>query len=205
MAVALLLVCPNATAQSTAVSSVAPPGTVYDLEPLGKKPDLGEAQPLVDWLPIWGRDAREKGFDLPLPFGIALTYTYIHQNMVVSDVEIAGRPLDVTIRDAETTTHTGVFRADAWLFPFLNVYGLFGETAGVTKPAVVFPNGQVLESEVTYNRFSYGGGMTVAGGWKAIFLTLDANWTTGDIVSKEKGQVGDKPIRSLTCALVSAS
>ena len=42
--------------------------------------------------------------------------------------------------------------------------------------------------------------MTVAGGWKAIFLTLDANWTTGDIVSKEKGQVGDKPIRSLTCA-----
>jgi hypothetical protein len=154
----------------------------------------------LDWLPIWGRDAREKGFDLPLPFGVGLTYTYIDQKMVVSDVKIEGRPLDITIRDAATTTHTGVFRFDTWVFPFLNVYGLIGDTAGVTKPAVVFPNGQVLESEVDYNRFSYGGGMTLAGGWKAWFLTLDANWTAGDIVSKDGGQIGDKPIRSLTFA-----
>ena len=187
-------------AQSTAVSSVAPPTAVYDFKPLGKQPEIEEAQPLVGWLPIWGKGAQEKGYDLPLPFGVALTYTYIHQNMVVSDVNIEGKPLGVNIRDAATATHTGVCRADVWLFPFLNVYGLFGETAGVTKPAIAFPNGEVLESEVKYNRFSYGGGMTVAGGWKAWFLTLDANWTTGDIVSKDKGQVGDKPIRSLTFA-----
>jgi hypothetical protein len=200
--VALLLSCINGSvfAQSAAVSSIAPPSTIYDLEPLGKQPKIEETQPLVDWLPVWGRDAREKGFDLPLPFGIGLTYTYIHQNMVVSDVEIAGRPVDVTIHDAPTTTHTGIFRADAWVLPFLNVYGLFGETAGVTKPAVVFPNGKALESEVSYNRFSYGAGMTVAGGWKALFLTLDANWTTGAIISKEGGQVGDKPIQTITCA-----
>src|SRR6185436_13122512 len=107
---------------------------------------------------------------------------------------------NVTIRDAATTTHTGIFRTDVWLLPFLNVYGLFGETAGVTKPALAFSNGQTLESNVDYNRFSYGGGMTLAGGWKAWFLTLDANWTTGDLVSKEKGQIGDKPIKSLTFA-----
>src|SRR5688572_9049671 len=111
-------------AQSTAVSSVAPPSTVFHLEPLGPNPVVSDAKPLVDWLPIWGREAREKGFDLPLPMGLGLTYTYINQNMVVSDVEVEGNALDVTIRDAETITHTGVFRADAWLFPFLNVYGL---------------------------------------------------------------------------------
>ena len=205
MAVALLLVCPNATAQSTAVSSVAPPGTVYDLEPLGKKPDLGEAQPLVDWLPIWGRDAREKGFDLPLPFGIALTYTYIHQNMVVSDVEIAGRPLDVTIRDAETTTHTGVFRADAWLFPFSMFTGCLAKPLASQNRRLFSRMDRFWNPKSLTTGSVMAGGMTVAGGWKAIFLTLDANWTTGDIVSKEKGQVGDKPIRSLTCALVSAS
>jgi len=187
-------------AQSTAVSSVAPPSSIYHLEPLGKQPDVKETKPLVDWLPIWGREAREKGFDLPLPFGVGLTYTYIDQKMVVSDVKIEGRPLDITIRDAATTTHTGVFRFDTWVFPFLNVYGLIGDTAGVTKPALVFPNGQVLESEVDYNRFSYGGGLTLAGGWKAWFLTLDANWTSGDVVSKDGGQIGDKPIRSLTVA-----
>src|SRR6476620_9002284 len=68
--------------QSTAVSSVAPPSTVYDREPLGKTPEVKEPEPLVDWLPIWGRKAKEKGFDLPLPFGLGLSYTYIKQNMV---------------------------------------------------------------------------------------------------------------------------
>jgi hypothetical protein len=29
-------------------------------------------------------------------------------------------------------------------------------------------------------------------------MTLDANWTTGDIVSKKRGQVGDDPIRTFT-------
>lgn len=185
-------------AQSAAVSSVAPPTTVYELQPLGKKPESAEPEPLVDWLPVWGREAKEKGFDLPLPFGLGLTYTYIDQNMVVSDVQVEGNPLDVTLRDAKTTTHTGVFRADAWLFPFLNVYGILGETAGVTKPALVFSNGEVLESKVEYNRFSYGGGLTLAGGWKAWFLMLDANWTTGELVSKERGQISDKPIQSFT-------
>jgi hypothetical protein len=187
-------------AQTTAVSSVAPPSTIYHSEPLGIKPEVEEVKPLVDWMPVWGKEAREKGFDLPLPFGVGLTYTYIKQDMAVSDVKVEGNPLNLTIRDAPTTTHTGVFRADAWVLPFLNVYGLFGETAGTTKPALVFANGEVLESKVEYNRFSYGAGMTVAGGWKSWFLTLDANWTTGDIVSKERGQVGDKPISSFTLA-----
>jgi hypothetical protein len=195
-----LLPCVIAHGQSTAVSSVAPPSTIYEIEPLGKKPDTDETKPLIDWLPIWGKGAKEKGFDLPLPFGAALTYSYIHQNMVVSDLKVEGRPLNINIHDAPTTTHTGVCRLDAWVFPFLNVYALVGETAGSTKPAVAFPNGQVVKSEVDYNRFSYGGGMTLAGGWKAFFLTLDANYTTGDIVSTEKGQIGDDPIRSFTFA-----
>ena len=55
--------------QSTAVSSVAPPSTIYDLEPIGKKPDADLTKPLIDWLPIWGKAARDKGFDLPLPLG----------------------------------------------------------------------------------------------------------------------------------------
>lgn len=186
--------------QSTAVSSVAPPPTIFQLEPLGRSPETKEVEPLVDWLPIWGQEAREKGFELPLAFGVGLTYTFIDQDMVVSDVQIEGNPVGITIRDAATTTHTGVFRLDTWVFPFLNIYGLVGQTAGVTKPALLFSNGEALESEVTYDRFSYGGGLTLAGGYKAWFLTLDANWTTGDLVSKEGGQIGDEPIQSLTLA-----
>ena len=114
---------------------------------------------------------------------------------------VFNRTLNLRLLDAETTTHTGVFRADVWLLPFLNVYGLVGETAGDTRPAVVFPdNGRILESTVDYSRFSYGGGMTLAGGFKSLFITLDGNYTTGPIVSSQKGQVGDKPIESFTFA-----
>lgn len=200
MGVFLLCHSESVQAQSTAVSSVAPPTTVYELSPIGTEPEVTEPQPLVNWLPIWGQGARDKGFDLPLPFGLGLTYTYIHQNMVVSDVNIEGRPLHLNIRDAPTATHTGVFRADAWILPFLNVYGLLGETTGVTRPEVAFSNGRVLGNDVKYDRFSYGGGMTLAGGWKAFFLMLDANYTSGPIVSSDKGQIGDKPIESFTFA-----
>jgi hypothetical protein len=185
-------------AQSTAVSSVAPPSTIYEIQPVGQPLEVPEAKPLVDWLPFGGKAARDKGFDLPLPFGVGLTYTYIKQDMTVSDVQIQGHPLNVNIHDADTRTHTGVFRGDVWLLPFLNVYGLVGETAGVTHPAASFANGQVVEGEVTYNRPSYGGGMTVAGGWKAYFAMVDANWTTGPLVTSDGGQISDKPIQSFT-------
>ena len=202
-AVALCFILGSAAVhgQSTAVSSVAPPTTVYDLEPLGKKPEADETKPLVDWLPIWGKAAQGKGFDLPLPMGLGLTYTYIHQNMTVSDLIVEGRPIrGLKFNDAPTATNTGVFRADVWLFPFLNIYGLVGETSGNTQPIVVFPNGHTVKSTVDYSRFSYGGGLTLAGGYKAFFLTLDANYTTGPIVSTKKGQIGDKPIESFTFA-----
>ncbi len=120
--------------------------------------------------------------------------------MVVSDLKVEGAPLNLDFRDAPTTTHTGVCRLDAWVFPFLNVYALVGQTAGTTRPAVGFSNGQVVKSNVDYNRFSYGGGMTLAGGWKSFFLTLDANYTTGAIVSTEKGQIGEDPIQTVTFA-----
>ena len=148
-----------------------------------------------------GQGRADKGFDLPLPLGVGLTYSYIHQNMVVSDLIVEGRPINgLTFKDAPTTTHTGVFRADVWVFPFLNIYGLVGETSGITQPVVVFPNGEVVKSDVNYNRLSYGGGLTLAGGYKAFFLTIDANYTTGPIVSTKKGQIGDKPIESFTLA-----
>jgi hypothetical protein len=190
----------NVCAQSTAVSSVAPPSTIYDLEPLGKKPEVEETKPLVDWLPIWGKGARDKGFDLPLPLGFAVSYTFINQDMEVSDIHIQDRKLNLRLPNADTTTHTVVFRTDAWIFPFLNVYGLIGDTGGVTKPAIVLRDGRVVQTEVEYNRFSYGGGLTLAGGYKAFFLTLDANYTTGDLISKKRGKVGDEPIQSITFA-----
>ena len=43
----------------------------------------------------------------------------------------------------------------------------------------------------------YGGGATLAGGYKAYFLTLDANYTTG-AVQTDNGQIGNHEIYSIT-------
>jgi len=54
-----------------------------------------------------------------------------------------------------------------------------------------------IGSTVKYNRALYGAGATLAGGYKAFFLTLDANYTTGALQA-DKGQIGDRDLYSIT-------
>ena len=44
------------------------------------------------------------------------------------------RRLDLNIPAAKTASHTVLLRADAWVLPFLNVYGMLGYTNGQTEP-----------------------------------------------------------------------
>ncbi len=178
------------------VDGVSPP-PIFDEQPIGEPPAASEIRPLTDAVPLWGAKLRDRGVDLPLPFGLGLTYTYISQNTQVSQVQIQGKPVGLTIPDSKTTSHTLAFRADVWVLPLLNVYGLFGYTGGKTKPVIRLPNGTSIGDTVNYSRAMYGGGATLAGGYKAYFVTLDANYTTGAIQA-EKGQVGDRDLYSLT-------
>ena len=98
-------------------------------------------QPITDVIPLWGATLRERGTNLPLPFGLGVTYTYIAQNTVVSDVKVEAQQLEFNIPAAKTTLHTVVLRADVWLLPVLNVYGLFGCTNGQTNPRLQLANG----------------------------------------------------------------
>jgi hypothetical protein len=191
----LVLGVSDARAQS-AVEAVSPP-PIVDEEPIGISPAASTIQPITDVVPLWGKEIRDSGVDLPLPFGLGLTYTYINQNTQVHDVQIQGRPVGLSIPDAKTTSSTLTFRADAWLLPFLNVYGLLGYTSGTTKPMLQLANGTSIGDSVNYSRAMYGGGATLAGGYKAYFLTLDANYTTGAIQAA-KGQVGDRSLYSIT-------
>lgn len=185
----------SAAAQA-GVDGVLPP-PIFDEQPIGELPPPSEIQPITNAIPLWGEKLRASGVDLPLPIGLGLTYTYINQNTQVSKVQIQGRPVGVTIADAKTSSNTVVFRADVWLLPLLNVYGLLGYTDGETKPMIRLPNGTSIGDKVTYSRAMYGGGATLAGGYKAYFLTLDANYTTGAIQAA-KGQVGDRDLYSIS-------
>jgi hypothetical protein len=178
------------------VDGVVPP-PIVDEQPIGKPLPLSEIQPITDVIPLWGKTLRERGTNLPLPFGLGVTYTYVAQNTEVSHVKVKDRTLDLNIPAAKTASHTVVFRADAWVLPFLNVYGMLGYTNGQTEPRLVLGNGTVRGRTVSYSRAMYGGGATLAGGYKAYFLTLDANYTTG-AVQTDNGQIGNHEIYSIT-------
>lgn len=90
--------------------------------------------------PIWGDEARARGYDIPLPFGINLNYMNMRQNINVDSISFSGLALgnhpipgDMFNIDAGHTreqSKTETLRLDMWVFPFLNVYGLVGHSRG---------------------------------------------------------------------------
>jgi len=142
-------------------------------------------------------EAEAKGFQLPLPFGIGLNYYREQQPFNIKDLQVSrgGRPVSVNdlvqLDRVDTTQHNGIARLDAWLFPFLNVYGLLGYTSGNMQGKVALPAiprlgipAQTLPLDISYEGPTYGVGATLAGGFKVIdwrnltlFAVADANYT----------------------------
>lgn len=91
-------------------------------------------------LPIWGDEARSRGYDLPEPFGIGVNYMNMRQNIDVDDIKFSNLgvgsfaiPSDLFAIGVDKTrekSKTETMRLDTWLFPFLNVYGIVGHTKG---------------------------------------------------------------------------
>ena len=76
--------------------------------------------------PIWGREAIERGFDLPYPVGININYLYMNQAIAISDMGLSvnenpTQAVDfITFDKADSRISTVNSRFDLWLFPFLN-------------------------------------------------------------------------------------
>ena len=148
--------------------------------------DIERKQP-AHWshLPIWGDKARELGYELPIPVGFNLYYNKqsvaydakdnfnlgltgsgwlhnINANVVIpaDDVIITGEDESIQLR------------ADAWVLPFLNIYGLAGYTKGhkdiladLSNAEGLGPNGinMVLPIPIEYTAYNLGVGAVLAG------------------------------------------
>ncbi|QBG36921.1 hypothetical protein [Litorilituus sediminis] len=109
-------------------------------EPVNKKA-LPPRNRWSDFLPIWGKEAREEGYLLPLPFGISVVGLTQKQPFTVSKIGLAldGKEDDkindfidgsITAKNLEVSDTTFNLRFDAWILPFWNIYGLVGRTEG---------------------------------------------------------------------------
>jgi len=135
--------------------------------------------------PIWGRKAIERGFDLPRPFGIGLNAVWIDQNIDIENLQLStdSDPL-VPINAFQfgsnsASAYSETIRADLWVFPFLNLYGIAGPGQANTSVEVTSP--VAFTSSVDQTASTYGVGITGAIGIKRNFLSVDANWTWSDL------------------------
>ncbi len=159
--------------------------------------------PAPHWshLPIWGVEAEARGYQLPLPLGIGFNYYREEQPFNIDDLQVSlgGDPVSVkdfaVIDQVDTTQWNAIARVDAWLFPFFNLYGIAGFTSGEMEGVVGLPGvpilgipPQNLPLNIGYEGPTFGGGATLAGGFKisdrgglTLFVVADVNYTVTDL------------------------
>lgn len=144
-------------------------------------------------LPLLGKPATKLGYSLPRPIGINIFSHNQLQNMQFTDLSVSvddsrfislGDFLDLENSSVDQYTSILMIKGDVWVFPFLNVMGIFGKgennvngALGINEDLVeamkkygwligIDPE-DVPESipfNSTINSMTYGGGFTLAGG-----------------------------------------
>lgn len=136
--------------------------------------------------PILGQKTYGAGFDIPYPIGIMANYIWMNQGILIDNMQlgisteggldIPLTPVDfIQFGDNSNKSYAINFRPDIWVFPFLNVYGLFGKgrsetTVNLTAPV---PLTSVVEQGLT----TTGVGLMGAFGVGPVWVSLDGNWT----------------------------
>jgi hypothetical protein len=148
-------------------------------------------------LPLLADRARQLGYELPLPFGVAPVYNYLERDIDVTDVRVGvnGGGLesvtDIANFKARSVVHAALVKADAWIFPFLDVYALFGYikntsdvNVDVTVPALLpgrDPRRFRIRATTKLEGFVGGGGVTLAAGYRQFFAMADVNYTQTEL------------------------
>jgi hypothetical protein len=153
-------------------------------------------------LPIWGKKAAAKGYQLPYSAGIGVNYLWQESEIVIDDLMVGFNggemhSLDEVIRfDKATASANAVnIRPDLWLFPFLDIYGIlaFAKTstaidAGIWMPDLDSAWSQVstLSTKANFEATSLGFGMTPTFGVGGIWIALDMNFVWTDVSALDK-------------------
>jgi hypothetical protein len=162
------------------------------------------------FLPLMGEEARKRGYDLPLPFGVNINFLLLERDIEVTDVEAglnsepAPVPIDLAI-DTKSSVSNVTAMFDTWILPFLNVYFLAGYTQSDSAVNVQFtipgpgpaPDVPVdLDLEGSVDGPTVGGGLTLATGYRNFFLPGGANNTYTDL-----GGIFDEAVNAIVAVV----
>lgn len=156
---------------------------------------FSSAKESKSYFPFLAEEALNRGYVLPKPIGINFIYVDMTQDVKVESLKLKGdiilspflKPISlekiitVTAKDTVSSIQNKIVKTDIWLFPFLNIYGLFGETKGYSKTKIdISLNKPVITNadfKLDYDGITYGVGTTIVGGVGNIFVATDVNYT----------------------------
>jgi len=183
-----VLACGMFAIASPLVAAAQAPGGAAAIDDAGRWPYA---------LPFLADAAVKRGYELPLPLGISGVFYYVERDIEITDVRVGinGAPLQSASHflDLGSTSHVSVAlsRFDAWLLPFLDVYGLLGyvsnntTTRGTVTVPTLGPGPGVRSFNVSatthLDGFVGGAGLTLAGGYREWFVMGDVNYSQTDI------------------------
>lgn len=160
-------------------------------------------------LPILGAGAYKKGFDIPYPMGIMVNGMWMDQGLIINNLQLGFQSADdpansfpltpvvdsngtelLRFGENNNTSYSINFRPDVWIFPFLNVYGIFGFGESHTEVIIdgigdldfSTPILSVVDQGIT----TAGVGVLGAGGVGPVWLSGDFNltWNKPELVEK---------------------
>ena len=98
-----------------------------------------EHTPYKYMLPILGEKAAKAGFNLPYSAGVGVNYLWQRSDLVIDNLNVGfnNNPMQnvdglIRFNKAVATAQAFTIRPDIWLFPFLNIYGIFGKSSAST-------------------------------------------------------------------------
>lgn len=153
-------------------------------------------------LPILGKKAHQKGFNLPYSAGLSLNFLTQKSDIIIDNLSVGfnnGEMYDLgnVVRfNSAVSKGSGLnLRPDIWLFPFLNVYGVMAKSAlstsidaGLWVPLndSVWQEVLPLSTKAEFDATTLGFGLTPTIGVGGFFMAFDMNMTWSDVPALEK-------------------
>lgn len=173
-------------------------------EPAGPAAPQTQPEEWNRWLPFFAKRVVASGVKLPPPYHVAYSYFYGYQRLDMSELKAsiggnAPQSLDfVRFNTSKIYTQSNQGQIGAWLFPFLNVYGIFGNVRGhgdvpieidvggianlIGMPLPGLPdNISIPEQHANFDGVTYGAGFTLTGHYKKLFFSLPFTFMESDI------------------------
>ncbi|MEM1154406.1 MAG: hypothetical protein AAGI44_09700 [Pseudomonadota bacterium] len=142
-------------------------------------------------LPLFRKRAIERGIVLPWPYGVSVVGLYANEPIKLDSLKLKlpnGETIDPgefsnLIQAKKTEIKNVSLRADFWLFPFLNLYGLIGKTEADLGFKIIGD----LDRNFDQGRNAYVLGTQLVYGYGVLFGMIDFRYSQTDFTLSTDG------------------